>query len=63
MLIEQIIKFEARGPGPPGQTCAPTASYFHDKTKTSREYLRMDDYLLLKYCRRQCRPTLLPSIT
>ena len=32
MLIEQIIEFELRGPGPPGCTCAPITGYFHDKT-------------------------------
>ena len=59
MLIEQIIEFELRGPGAPGHTCTPKAGYFHDKTKISKEYLRVDYYLLLKYCRRQ--RTLLPS--
>ena len=33
MLIEQIIEFELRGPGPPGCTCTPTTGCFHDKTK------------------------------
>ena len=41
MLIEQIIEFELRGPG------------FHDKTKISNENLRVDYYLLLKYCSSQ----------
>ena len=58
MLIEQIMEFEWRGPGPPGRTCTPTAGYFHDKTKISKQYLWVDYYLLLKYCRRQS--TLLP---
>ena len=35
MLIEEIINFELRGPGPPGRTCTPTAGYFYDKTKIS----------------------------
>ena len=52
MLIEQI--FESRGPGPPGHTCTPTTSCFHDKTIISWENIRRDCYLLLKYCRRQC---------
>ena len=35
MLIEQIIEFELREPGPPGSTCTTTTRYFHDKTKVS----------------------------
>ena len=35
--------------------------YFHDKTKIFKENLRVDHYLLLKYCRKQC--TLLPPPT
>ena len=54
MLIELIIEFELRGPGPPGRTRTPITDYFHDKTKISKENLRMDYYLLLKYCTRQC---------
>ena len=56
MLIEQI--FELRGPGPPGRICTPVTGCFHDKTLLSKENMRVDCYLLLKYCRRQC--TLLP---
>ena len=36
MLIEQIIEFESRGPGPlghTGHTCTPTTGYVYDKTK------------------------------
>ena len=58
MLIEQI--FELRGPGPHGRICTPTTGCFHDKTIISKEGIRLDGYLLLKYCRRQC--TLLPRI-
>ena len=58
MLIEQIIEHQLMGPGLPGQTCTPITGYFHDKTKTSKENLRVDYYLLLKCCERQC--TLLP---
>ena len=58
MLIEQIIELQLRGPGPPGGTCTPITSYFHDKTKISKENLRVDYYLLLKCGKRQC--TLLP---
>ena len=54
MLIEQIIKFELRKHGPPSRTYTFTIVYFHDKTKISKENLRVDHYLLLKYCRRQC---------
>ena len=39
MLIEQIIQFELRGPGPRGRTCTPTTGYFHIKTKISKEYV------------------------
>ena len=56
MLIEQI--FELKGLGPPGSICAPITGCFHDKTIISKENIRLECYLLLKYCRRQC--TLLP---
>ena len=49
-----------------GRTYTPTAGYFHDKTKTSKENLRVDYYLPLKYCRRQCTllsPTWAKSLT
>ena len=41
MLIEQIIEFELRGPGPPGcsPTCTPTTGYFPNKTKIIEENL------------------------
>ena len=48
MLIEQIIEFELSEPGPPGRTCTPTTGYFHDLTKISTKYLRMD-YCII-YC-------------
>ena len=54
MLIEQIIEHQLRGPGPPGRTCTPIPGYFHDKTKIFKENLRVDYYLLLKCCKRQC---------
>ena len=54
MLIEQNIEFEWRGPGLPGRANTPITGYFHDKTKISTENLRVNYYLLLKYCRRQC---------
>ena len=54
MLIEQIIELELRGPGTPGRTYTPTTGNFFDKTKLSKENLRVDYYLQLKYCTRQC---------
>ena len=54
MLIEQIIEFQFRGPGPPGRTCTPITALLHNKTKISKENTLVDYYLLLKYCRRQC---------
>ena len=57
MLIEQI--FELRGSGPPSRICTPITGYFHDKTIIFKENLRLDCYLQLKYCSRQC--TLLPQ--
>ena len=35
MLVEQIIEFELRGPGPLIRTRTPKSSYFHVKTKIS----------------------------
>ena len=66
VLIEQIIEFELKGPGPPGRTCTPITGYFHDKTNIFKQNLRVDYYLLLKYCRRQCTlhpPTCAKSLT
>ena len=66
MLIERIIKLQLRGPGHPGQTCTPITGYCHDKTKISKENLRVDYYLLLKCCQRQCTllsPTWTRSLT
>ena len=45
MLIEQTIELQLRGLGPPGRTYTPIPGYFHDKTKISKENLRMDCYL------------------
>ena len=56
MLIEQIT--ELRGPGPLGRICTAITRCFHDKTIISKENIRLDYFLLLKYCRRLC--TLLP---
>ena len=48
MFIEQTIKFEFRGLVPLGRICTPATGYFYDKTKISKENLRVDYYLLLK---------------
>ena len=56
MLIKQL--FELRGPGPPGRIFPPITACFHDKTIISKENIRLDCCLRLKYCTRQC--TLLP---
>ena len=66
MLIKQTIELQLRKPGPPDQTCTPITGYFHDKTKTSKENLRVDHYLLLKCSKRQCAllpPTWTKSLT
>ena len=60
MLIEQIIELQLKGPGPHSRTCTSITGKRHDKLKTSKENLRVDYYLPLKYCRRQC--ALLPPI-
>ena len=54
MLFEQIIEFELRGPGPPGRILVRLQLVIFKKKKTSMENLRVDYYLLLKYCIRQC---------
>ena len=54
MFIKQIIEFLLTRPGPYGRTCSPIAGYFHDETKIVKDNLRVDYYLLLKYCRMQC---------
>ena len=53
MFIEQTIKFEFRGLVPLSRVCTPATGYFDGKTKISKENLRVDYYLLLKYCSRQ----------
>ena len=59
MLIEQILELQLRGPWPPRARVLLLTGYFHDKTKISKENLRVDYYLLLKFSQRQC--TLFPS--
>ena len=67
MLIEKTIKLQLRGPGfPPGRTYTPITGYFHDKTKISKENIRVDYYLLLKCSKKQCillSPTWTKSLT
>ena len=53
MLIQQIIKFELRGLGPPGLICTPTTGYFYDKQKSLRKIFKCI-IILLKYCSGQC---------
>ena len=63
MLPEHI--FELRRPGPPGRICTPITGCYYDKT-ISKENIRLDWYLLLKYCRGQCTlllPTWAKSLT
>ena len=46
ILVEQTIEFKLRGPGPPSRTCTSVTGYFHDKTKTSKGYLRVDYFII-----------------
>ena len=59
MLIEQI--FELRRPGLPGHLCTPITGCFHEKIIIFKENNRLDCYLLLKYCGRQCTLLSLPG--
>ena len=52
MLIEK--NFELREPGLPDRISTPITACFQDKTIISEEINRLNCYLLLKYCRRQC---------
>ena len=64
MLIEQ--NFQLSGPGLPGRIYTPITGGFHDKTIIGKKNFRLDCYLLLKYCRRQCSllpPTWTKSLT
>ena len=66
VLIEQINKIELKVLGRFGCIYSPATGYFYDKTKISSEYLRVNYYLQLKYCRRQCTllfPTWAKSLT
>ena len=48
MLIDQIIEFQLKGPGPPGLIYIDRTGYFQKKTKIFKKNLRLDHYLLLK---------------
>ena len=48
MLIEQIVELQLRGPGVLGLTCPSITGYFYDKTKISKENLRVGFHL--PYC-------------
>ena len=64
MHIEE--NFELRGSGLPGRICIPITACFHNKTIMFKENNRLDCYLLLEYCRRQCTlltPTWVKSLT
>ena len=50
MLIEQIAELQLRGFGSCGLTCTSITGYFHDKTKISKENIRVGFHLLLKCC-------------
>ena len=45
MFIAQTIKFEFRWLVPLGRLCTLATDYFYDKTKISKENLRVDYYL------------------
>ena len=47
MLIEKIIEFKLRVPGPPGRTCTPTTGYISMTKQISKANLQVDYYLLL----------------
>ena len=48
MLFEQITEFELRGREPPGRTCTSATGCFCDKANVSKEYLRVDYFII--YC-------------
>ena len=48
MLIEQIIEFDERGPGPPGRICTSTTSYFHD-TKKQKSLRNIIEWIILLF--------------
>ena len=53
MFIEQTIEFELNGRRPPSHTYTPKLVIFTTKNFL-KDDLRVEYYLLLKYCRRQC---------
>ena len=46
MLIEHIIGFEWRGPGPSGRTCTAISTYFYEKTKI---FTKIFEWIII-YC-------------
>ena len=54
MLIEQNIEFQLRDLEPLAVHVLLSLVNFMTKEKSLKENLRVDYYLLLKYCRRQC---------
>ena len=66
MLIEQIIEFELTEQGPLSGTYTPKLVIFMTTQKSLNGDLRVDYYLLLKYCKRQrisLPPTWAKSLT
>ena len=64
--MEQIIKFKFGELVPLGRVCAPATGYFYNKTKISKKNFRVDYFLLLYYCSKQCTllsPTRAKSLT
>ena len=48
MLIEQIIEFQLKGPGPFDRACTPVTNKLHDYIKISKKNLRVDYYISAK---------------
>ena len=46
MLTKQNIKFELKGPGPPGRTCTPITVYFMKKQKSLKKIFKW----IIIYC-------------
>ena len=46
MLTKQNIKFELKGPGPPGRTCTPITVYFTKKQKSLKKIFKW----IIIYC-------------
>ena len=48
MLIEEIIEFELKKPGPQGRICTCRTGHFHDMTKQKslKKYRRVDCFII-----------------